>query len=693
MLDSGQAWSAQHNNHDQWMVIDAGSSTTVRGIIVMGRGHSAQNQKVTRVRVHVSEDRNGPWSDCGEHDCHPGGGEHSKKRVTLPNPAVGRYVKLNPRSWEHHISMRVGLILGVAESNGKAAMVKEMLVPLVKRLEQLVQLIAEKELESAKAEIDKALAVAFDRSMSLEGLGAVHRQIKPVLDRLNKEAKAGAAALGEIEVVRAGKRDCNGFYKPDGEWRGHKRWKHVSKNVWLRRGGDGWEWRWYLVNCRERANPNPNYYKADGHDNRLPPTHGWSDDGGGGESPQLVFHEPNLLGAMKTKTLRELLKPLTQRVAKLDELMFSIEFAAAAREIELAKKVHYSKEMSLPALVGVRDAKIQPILDKHAHPGGPPEDANPPESARSYSTVHGGNAIGTGHARSMLDSGQAWSAQHNNHDQWMVIDAGSSTTVRGIIVMGRGHSAQNQKVTRVRVHVSEDRNGPWSDCGEHDCHPGGGEHSKKRVTLPNPAVGRYVKLNPRSWEHHISMRVGLILAKDVIKPQMKKALEPLKKHLAALAGLIEEKRCYDPIPLIPASLPEVHPQIVAAIVTPQDLPQELQLLAVLRGEPPRRVECPCCAGLGTAGSGSDGVDALMPPMVGRQKSGQRSWQRTALTAAWAFEGAARDGSWTCFDAKMSRQLEEAYRDGPGAVVHVTSNDRTFEYVVDLSSMMQVCASF
>ena len=44
-------------------------------------------------------------------------------------------------------------------------------------------------------------------------------------------------------------------------------------------------------------------------------------------------------------------------------------------------------------------------------------------------------------------------------------------------------------------------------------------------------------------------------------------------------------------------------------------------------------------------------------------------------------------------AKMSRQLEEAYRDGPGAVVHVTSNDRTFEYVVDLSSMMQVCASF
>ena len=69
--------------------------------------------------------------------------------------------------------------------------------------------------------------------------------------------------------------------------------------------------------------------------------------------------------------------------------------------------------------------------------------------------MHGGNAIGTGHARSMLDSHQAWSAQHNNHDQWMIIDAGRRCAVGGIIVQGRGHSCQNQKVTRVKVLVSD----------------------------------------------------------------------------------------------------------------------------------------------------------------------------------------------------------------------------------------------
>jgi hypothetical protein len=39
---------------------------------------------------------------------------------------------------------------------------------------------------------------------------------------------------------------------------------------------------------------------------------------------------------------------------------------------------------------------------------------NPPEEARHYSSVWDGDAIGSGHARSMLDSQQAWSAQRPN---------------------------------------------------------------------------------------------------------------------------------------------------------------------------------------------------------------------------------------------------------------------------------------
>ena len=95
----------------------------------------------------------------------------------------------------------------------------------------------------------------------------------------------------EIEVVGAGRLECNGVYRPDGEWRGYQRWKNDNNKVWLRRGGNGWEWRWYLVNCRERSDPNPNFYKADGHKSVVPPTYGWSNDGGGGGVPSLILRE------------------------------------------------------------------------------------------------------------------------------------------------------------------------------------------------------------------------------------------------------------------------------------------------------------------------------------------------------------------------------------------------------------------
>ena len=91
-----------------------------------------------------------------------------------------------------------------------------------------------------------------------------------------------------IEVQGAGRGECNGVYRRDGEWRGHKRWKHEHNNVWLRRGGDGYEFRWYLVNCRERAAVDPNFYKVDGHGNPVPPRRGWANDGGGGSMPQLT---------------------------------------------------------------------------------------------------------------------------------------------------------------------------------------------------------------------------------------------------------------------------------------------------------------------------------------------------------------------------------------------------------------------
>ena len=142
---------------------------------------------------------------------------------------------------------------------------------------------------------------------------------------------------------------------------------------------------------------------------------------------------------------------------------------------------------------------------------GKPVDRNPPEASRSYSSVCDNHAIGTGSARSMLSSEKAWKAQHNNQDQWMVIDTGNQTLVVGVIVQGRGRSHQGQKVTRVAVSVGNAQDGPWTECGEYDCHTSN-EHEQRRVMLNQPTAGRYVRLNPRSWEQHISMRAGVIIS-------------------------------------------------------------------------------------------------------------------------------------------------------------------------------------
>ena len=72
------------------------------------------------------------------------------------------------------------------------------------------------------------------------------------------------------------------------------------------------------------------------------------------------------------------------------------------------------------------------------------EEFNPPETSRSYSSVHAGDAIGTGHARSMLGSEQAWSARHNDHDEWMIVDLGRPCPADGVIVSRSGSEDQGQ---------------------------------------------------------------------------------------------------------------------------------------------------------------------------------------------------------------------------------------------------------
>jgi energy-converting hydrogenase Eha subunit E len=140
---------------------------------------------------------------------------------------------------------------------------------------------------------------------------------------------------------------------------------------------------------------------------------------------------------------------------------------------------------------------------------------NPPEEAREYSSVWGGDARGQGHARSMLDSQQAWSAEQSRVGEWMVIDAGNVVRLIGIVVMTRGHSCTDQLVETLRVEVS-DNGVAWREVSAGLATGLNPNDSTRQahLRLPTEVRARLVRLTVLAWHAHISLRAGLLIAEE-----------------------------------------------------------------------------------------------------------------------------------------------------------------------------------
>ena len=145
---------------------------------------------------------------------------------------------------------------------------------------------------------------------------------------------------------------------------------------------------------------------------------------------------------------------------------------------------------------------------------------NPPEEARQYSSVWEGDPIGEGHARSMLDSPQGWSAGQNFVGEWMVIDAGNVVRLIGIVVMTRGDSGfwphvAEQLVETLRVEVSDD-GVAWREVSAGLATGLNPNDSTRQahLRLPTEVRARLVRLTVLAWHAHISLRAGLLVAEE-----------------------------------------------------------------------------------------------------------------------------------------------------------------------------------
>ena len=160
----------------------------------------------------------------------------------------------------------------------------------------------------------------------------------------------------------------------------------------------------------------------------------------------------------------------------------------------------------------------------------PKNELNPPESSRKYSTVWSNQAPGVGHARSMLDSVQAWSAAHNVVDQWMEIDMGADNLIAGVVVQGR--KDHDQRVTSFVVSIDgKTMTSTLKYTSSRD--------TRQTYTFEKPVVGRKVRFIVKGWKNHASMRAGVIPAKSINLTAGKKY--PIKIYFSEKGGGDEVK--------------------------------------------------------------------------------------------------------------------------------------------------------
>ncbi|CAH3022884.1 unnamed protein product [Porites evermanni] len=110
------AWASRPNNHNQWLMVDLGIPTEVTGIATQGRQDAAQ--WVTAFWVYYSLDgmhfsRVTYWWDYIRVSTFRGNVDQNGLRTHSFNPPLyARLIKINPRGWRSHISMRLELYGG-----------------------------------------------------------------------------------------------------------------------------------------------------------------------------------------------------------------------------------------------------------------------------------------------------------------------------------------------------------------------------------------------------------------------------------------------------------------------------------------------------------------------------------------------------------------------------------------------------
>ena len=148
-------------------------------------------------------------------------------------------------------------------------------------------------------------------------------------------------------------------------------------------------------------------------------------------------------------------------------------------------------------------------------PAGKLTRAGVPEDKRTYSSVYNNDKIGTGHARSVINSAQGWSAKTNKAGEWIQLDLGKARLVGGTVIQPRGKNYQY--VTAYTVSTSLDGKSWKAVPGEYEGHAT--ELKEARFSDGSLVNARYVRLIVKSWKGHVSLRADVLVVAGTGMPK------------------------------------------------------------------------------------------------------------------------------------------------------------------------------
>tara|TARA_B100000287_G_scaffold284053_1_gene267691 strand:- start:1380 stop:2450 length:1071 start_codon:yes stop_codon:yes gene_type:complete len=164
-------------------------------------------------------------------------------------------------------------------------------------------------------------------------------------------------------------------------------------------------------------------------------------------------------------------------------------------------------------------------------PLGPPAVVDVPPEFRTSSQPWGSNrGQRKNHNRGKLDSPQAWSSIENSYGKWYQMDNGKIADISGVAIKGRMNYDQWVKTFKVKYY----HEGSWRDVDKGAVFDGNKDRDTLvEVKFATPVKTRYIRIYPKTWHGHMSLRAGLITNSTLKKSELKLLNIPGNKRAAS----------------------------------------------------------------------------------------------------------------------------------------------------------------